>query len=137
LLLPALLVGYAGNNLLPLRAGELLRAQHLTARSIVPVPRMVTFGTFIMERLFDFMVLSTFVLWGILIVGEGGAYLGLALVLFGGTAGGFVVAVLLAHHPDMPSRLLAHPWPLLPARLRSQAAALSLSFLQGFASLTS
>src|SRR5688572_28725534 len=28
-LLPSLLVGYAGNNLLPLRAGELLRAQHL------------------------------------------------------------------------------------------------------------
>src|SRR5690348_2178792 len=40
-LLPSLIVGYAGNNLLPLRAGELLRAQHLMDHR--HVPRMQTF----------------------------------------------------------------------------------------------
>src|SRR5262245_47784616 len=57
-LVPSLLVGYAGNNLLPLRAGELLRAQHLAMREVVP--RMHTFGTLMMERLFDGLVLATF-----------------------------------------------------------------------------
>src|SRR5688572_135833 len=65
LLLPSLLVGYAGNNLLPLRAGELLRVQHLADRHAVP--RMYSFGTLMMERLFDGFVLATFLLWGLLL----------------------------------------------------------------------
>src|SRR6185295_7332602 len=40
--LPSVLIGYAGNNLLPLRAGELVRAQHLSDR--FAIPRMQTFG---------------------------------------------------------------------------------------------
>jgi uncharacterized protein (TIRG00374 family) len=138
-LLPSLLVGYAGNNLLPLRAGEILRAQHVGVRTSDPgpsVPWMVSFGTFIMERIFDFMVLSAFVLWGILIVHEGGAYLGIALLLAGGTATGLVVAVFLALNPGLPARLLARPWPLLSEGLRSRAAGMSLSFLDGFSCLT-
>src|SRR5689334_22446718 len=56
-LLPPLLIGYAGNNLLPLRAGELLRAQSLMERQ--RVPRMLTFGTLMMERLFDGFILAS------------------------------------------------------------------------------
>ena len=107
LLLPSLLVGYAGNNLLPLRAGELLRAQHVAGRTIPPVPWMVTFGTFLMERLFDFLVLSTFVLWGVLITHGGGAYRDVALLLAGGTAFGLILAIFLARNPALPARLLA------------------------------
>src|SRR5581483_3563109 len=59
-LLPSVLIGYAGNNLLPLRAGEIVRAQHLSDHH--GVPRMRTFGALLMERLFDGVVLSTFVL---------------------------------------------------------------------------
>ncbi|HXH22607.1 MAG TPA: lysylphosphatidylglycerol synthase transmembrane domain-containing protein [Dehalococcoidia bacterium] len=134
-LLPSLLVGYAGNNLLPLRAGELLRAQHLADRAAVP--RMVTFGTFIMERLFDFMVLSTFVLWGVLLSDVSGAYLGLALLLAGGTASGFVVALVLARRPALLSKLTARPWPLVPERIRLELGSLTESFFSGFSCLTS
>jgi len=134
-ILPSLLVGYAGNNLLPLRAGELLRAQHVADRA--GVPRMVTFGTFIMERLFDFMVLATFVLWGVLLAGVSGAYLGVALLLATGTAAGFVVAVVLAHRPTLLSRLMSHPWPLVPERIRLELGSLSESFFSGFSCLTS
>src|SRR5262245_41821786 len=119
-LLPSLLVGYAGNNLLPLRAGELLRAQQLASRTSLPgppVPWLVTFGTFIMERLFDFMVLSTFVLWGILLVHQGGAYLGVALLLAAGTAAGLVVGVGMALKPELPAKLLSRRWPLVPEGL--------------------
>lgn len=134
-LLPSLLVGYAGNNLLPLRAGELLRAQHLADRA--EVPRMVTFGTFIMERVFDFMVLSTFVLWGVLLAGVSGAYLGVALLLAAGTAAGLVVTLVLARRPTLLSRLLARPLPLVPERVRLDLCSLSESFFAGFSCLTS
>src|SRR3972149_6059717 len=73
-LLPSVLIGYAGNNLLPLRAGELVRAQHLADR--FAVPRMRTLGALIMERLFDGAVLATFLLWGLLLADAGTAYLG-------------------------------------------------------------
>jgi uncharacterized protein (TIRG00374 family) len=133
-LVPSLLVGYAGNNLLPLRAGEILRAQHLADRA--SVPRMLTFGTFLMERLFDFMVLSTFVLWGVLLADVSGAYLGVALLLAGGTAAGFVVALVLAHRPALLQKLTAKPWPLVPERIRLELGSLSESFFTGFACLT-
>jgi uncharacterized protein (TIRG00374 family) len=134
-LMPSLLIGYAGNNLLPLRAGEILRAQHLADRT--GTPRMLTFGTFIMERLFDFMVLSTFVLWGVLLAGVSGAYLGVALILAGGTAAGLVASIILAHRPALLSGLMARPWPLLPEGLRRELGSLSESFFAGFSCLTS
>ena len=133
-LLPSLLVGYAGNNLLPLRAGELLRAQHVAARA--SIPWMVTFGTFIMERLFDFMVLSSFVLAGVLIAREGSAYVAAGGALFAATTAGFVVAVYFANHPGRARRLVSRPIPLVPERFRDDLANLAESFLLGCACLT-
>jgi glycosyltransferase 2 family protein len=134
-LLPSLLVGYAGNNLLPLRAGELLRAQHLADRE--KVPRMLTFGTFLMERLFDFLMISAFVLAGLLIFDVRGAYLGAGLLLGGGSVAGFVVGVVLARNPGLPVRIAAGRWPFVPERLRREAGSLGESFLLGFSALTS
>ncbi len=134
-LLPSLLVGYAGNNLLPLRAGELLRAQHVADRA--RVPRMQTFGTFMMERLFDGLVLATFLLWGLLLADEGGAYLDIALLLAGGTAVGFLIGAYLAKNPRLPARLVSRPLPLLSERIRGEIATLGESFLSGFSTLTS
>ncbi len=133
-LLPSLLVGYAGNNLLPLRAGELLRAHHVAERA--SIPWMVTFGTFIMERLFDFMVLSSFVLAGVLIAREGYAYVVAGGILFGGTAFGLVVALFFANNPGTARRLVSRPIPLVPGRFRDELANLAESFLLGCACLT-
>jgi uncharacterized protein (TIRG00374 family) len=133
-LLPSLLVGYAGNNLLPLRAGELLRAQHINEREAVP--RMVSFGTFIMERFFDFMVLSGLVLAGIVVSGEGGGYLLAGALLFAATVSGFAVAVYFANKPSQARRLISRPWPLTPEKLREQLADLAESFLLGCSCLT-
>jgi uncharacterized protein (TIRG00374 family) len=133
-LLPSLLVGYAGNNLLPLRAGELLRAQHIADGS--GVPRMVSFGTFIMERFFDFAVLSSLVLAGVVISGEGSAYIVAGGLLFGATVAGFAVGVYFANHPSRARRMIARPWPLVPETLREEAATLAESFLLGCSCLT-
>lgn len=132
-LLPSLLVGYAGNNLLPLRAGELLRAQHLADHG--RVPRMVSFGTFIMERLFDFIVLAGFVLLGVVVAGEGSGYVAAAAVLFGGTIFGFVVALYFANSPAQARTLVGRRLPI-PARFRDEVADLTESFLLGCACLT-
>jgi uncharacterized protein (TIRG00374 family) len=132
-LLPSLIVGYAGNNLLPLRAGELLRAQHLSDHAAVP--RMQTFGTLLMERLFDGVVLATFVLWGLLVVDAGNAYLGVGLALGAVSLGGFAVCLLLANHPDLPARIARLSIPLLRDHHREQLAGLSRSFLDGWSVL--
>ena len=133
-LLPSLLVGYAGNNLLPLRAGELLRAQHLADHR--GVARMQTLGTMVMERLFDGLVLATFVLWGLLLVHVGTAYLGLGLLLAGGALGGFVACTVLARRPDLPGRI-AQSLPFLAPQHRVALARWGDSFRSGFSVLTS
>ncbi len=133
-LLPSLLVGYAGNNLLPLRAGELLRAQHVAVKD--GVPRMVSFGTFIMERLFDFIVLASLVLLGVLISKEGYGYVLAGGLLFGATVIGFGVALYFANHPGQARRLISRPWPVVPHAWREEAANLAESFLVGCSCLT-
>jgi len=134
-LLSPLLIGYAGNNLLPLRAGELLRAQILAERR--GIPRMVTFGTLMMERLFDGFILAAFLVWGLLLAGTGGAYLGAGLLIAALALVGFAAGTLLAHNPRLPARLVSRPLPFVPDRLRDEVASLSESFLGGFTVLTS
>jgi uncharacterized protein (TIRG00374 family) len=134
-LLPSVLVGYAGNNLLPLRAGELVRAQYLADHHAVP--RMQTFGALLMERLFDSAVLATFVLWGLLVVDIGTAYLGLGLALAAGSLAGFIVCGLIARNPTLPERLARLPLPFIGPRLRDEIASLGSSFFAGFSVLRS
>jgi uncharacterized protein (TIRG00374 family) len=59
-LFPIMMIGYFANNVLPFRIGELVRA-HLTGRRL-QISRTASFGTIILERLFDTVsFLSTFV----------------------------------------------------------------------------
>lgn len=132
-LLPSLLVGYAGNNLLPARAGELLRVQHLADHH--GVPRMQAFGTLMMERLYDGIVLASFVLWGLLLTDSGTAYLGLGLALAGAATAGFLICGLVANNPAVAFRL-AKLLPFLSERVQEKVSSLGESFFKGFAVLT-
>jgi uncharacterized protein (TIRG00374 family) len=134
-LLPSLLVGYAGNNLLPLRAGELLRAQHAAERE--GIARMHTFGTLMMERLFDGAVLATFVLWGLLLAGSGAAYLSLGLILAGLSLAGFVVCFAITLRPDLPAVISRLPVPFFTPWVRGEIEKLGTSFFGGFSVLRS
>ncbi|HLF71501.1 MAG TPA: lysylphosphatidylglycerol synthase transmembrane domain-containing protein [Dehalococcoidia bacterium] len=132
-LLPSVLVAYAGNNLLPFRAGELIRAQSLA--DAFAVPRMRTLGALLMERLFDGAVLATFVLWGLLLVDVGTAYLGLGVLLALGAAVGFVVCTVIVRKPGIVT--WAASIPFLPDGLRETLLGWGGSFLGGFTVLTS
>ncbi|MGE0060002.1 MAG: lysylphosphatidylglycerol synthase transmembrane domain-containing protein [Dehalococcoidia bacterium] len=134
-LLPSVLIGYAGNNLLPLRAGELVRAEYLYEH--FEVPRMRTFGVLLMERLFDGLVLATFVLWGLLLVDSGAAYLTIGLLLLAGTLTGFVFCTAVANRPGLLTTFGRLRVPFLGDAIHAQIAALGGSFLTGFTVLTS
>lgn len=56
-------VGYLANNILPLRAGELVRAYYLTERT--GIPRVTAFSTICIERIFDFFSLGLILVFGI------------------------------------------------------------------------
>ena len=58
-----LIVGYAANNVLPARLGELLRADYLGRRS--GISRLSVIGTIVVELLFDVIVFVGFILAGI------------------------------------------------------------------------
>jgi uncharacterized protein (TIRG00374 family) len=135
MLLRVLLIDYAGNNLLPLRGGEIVRAQLLLDRG--GVSRMRTVGTAIVERLFDMLVLGVFVVLGRFVVNTGPAFLGTGLLLCAGSLFGFAVAWLIVRNPHLPSRVLSWRWPLLTDRWRERFGSWSGSVVNGFAVLAS
>ncbi len=59
-LLPALVVGFAANNLLPAHLGELIRV-HLLGREL-GLPRSAVLATVVLERLFDVLALLALVI---------------------------------------------------------------------------
>jgi uncharacterized protein (TIRG00374 family) len=58
-----LIIGYAANNVLPARLGELLRADFLGRR--YGIPRLSVIGTIVVERLFDVVVFIGFIFAGL------------------------------------------------------------------------
>src|SRR3990170_6531590 len=66
-LYPIVIIGYMANNLLPLRTGEIVRAYVLGERH--KVSKMSTLGTIAVERVFDGVVLVSFLLLGGAILG--------------------------------------------------------------------
>jgi glycosyltransferase 2 family protein len=79
----AVTIGFMGNNLLPARVGEFLRAYALSR--MVPVPIVASFASLVIERLFDgvFVILLLFVSMSLpafpeVAAGEGVGYTGYA-----------------------------------------------------------
>ncbi|HLG11602.1 MAG TPA: lysylphosphatidylglycerol synthase transmembrane domain-containing protein [Dehalococcoidia bacterium] len=105
-LFSTLLITYAGNNLLPLRGGELLRAQILLERA--GVSRMRTLGVALIERFLDLFVLGVFVVVGRFIVDIGIAFLGTGLVIAAGATAGMVLARFVTQ--GLPGRVASISW---------------------------
>jgi uncharacterized membrane protein YbhN (UPF0104 family) len=97
---------------------------------------MRTFGALLMERLFDGLVLATFLLWGLLVVTSSPTYLTLGLILLAGALVGFALCAAVANRPDLLGRFSRIRLPLLGDRLREKAGELGGSFLSGFSVLT-
>ena len=134
-LYPVVIIGYMANNLLPLRSGELVRAYVLGERH--NVSKMSALGTIAVERVFDGIVLVSFLVLA-------GAFLGLnseLRVLAVTMAGGFAVLLALflyaASSQDRARRWTQRLVGLLPRSLQDQAQALTDSFLSGLQALQS
>jgi len=116
--------GAGVNNVLPARAGDVLRVESLRAGE--GVPAFVLAGTLFAERLLDGLVLAAWLLVGTLVLGVGGPLLLTGIALSCGSALGVLLAAVATSRPAALERLAAR----LPARVAPAAT----DFLAGLAS---
>lgn len=140
---PIVTIGYMGNNILPARAGEVLRAFVLRKKHGVPVS--ASLATIVVERIFDGVVMLMFVIFNLnglaQLSGDSGFVGSIQTVALLGTIA-FAVALalfLLAAIYPHQSLGLYHRWimPRLPGAVRDRLTPMLESFWQGLESLRS
>ncbi len=141
-LFPIINIGYMGNNVFPLRMGEVLRAVVLKRREGVSISGSL--ATIIVERIFDAVVIVGFVLLNLSrlvslpdqgVFSQLGGLATWAVVIF---LAGLVVFTLIAMFPK-PASGLAHALinRLIPERWRESLTSIADRFLEGLMSLRS
>jgi uncharacterized protein (TIRG00374 family) len=140
---PIVVIGYMGNNILPARAGELLRAYVLRRGEKVPISGSL--ATIVLERAFDGVIMLSFVVINLPELARVSSDSSLVgnlynLAILGVIA--FVLAVaLLMFMAIYPKRAESGlEWVnqrLVPVRFRQQVTQLSLRFLAGLGALRS
>ena len=127
-------IGYMGNNVYPLRAGEALRILLLRRNHGLPLLRSTTIVA--IERLIDGCVMLSFVLFSLLLIDiesdEVETIVRASTPLFGLA---LLVALSLAAKPILLRRVVALALDLLPRRLGAIVANSSEELLAGFAGL--
>ena len=144
-LYPVVVMGYAANNVLPARAGELVRAYYMAQRErFSGSAALATIGV---ERIYDgltLFVISVIATLFLLLLGAfgnvGEVYrnTGIALAVVAGAIliAGLVTVTVVATNPHTMSvidRILA----LFPERIRPRLRNLTLNFIQGLSILSS
>jgi glycosyltransferase 2 family protein len=142
---PIVTIGYFGNNVIPARAGEVLRAYVLKRHEGVPIS--ASLATVIIERIFDAVVMLMFVFLNfsevVHLSGNSVKILSWSIQDF--AVAGVVIAVLVlviflaaAMFPFRTEKLVR--WSIehfVPGRIRQKTLDLSLRFLTGLESLRS
>lgn len=134
-LYPIVIIGYMANNLLPLRTGELVRAYVLSERH--KLSKMSTLGTIAVERVFDGVVLVSFLLLAGAILGLNSDLRALAVVMSLAFAALLAAFVYIASSPQRASRWTERLVRLVPHSLRERTQGLVDSFLEGLKCLQS
>lgn len=139
-LFPVLIIGFATNNLMPARAGELVRAYVLGQQE--KVSKSLALATVFLERVFDgttllFLLFLTSQL--IVLPGWGRQIEVAGTIIFGLAALGLIALILFEEtlvrvEEWVLQRLSRLPWPL-PARLMALVIRLSGSFIEGLHAL--
>ena len=141
---PITCIGYAGNNIFPARAGEVLRAVVLKRRTGIPIS--ASLATIIVERIFDGVVMLAFVFVNLpelaKLASSDSGFVGniqdLALIGTGIFLGALLIFLLAAMFPQVTTRI--GQWFIdrfLPARIREKTSGIMHKFLDGLASLRS
>lgn len=135
-LFPVVVIGYMGNNVYPLRAGEVLRSYVLRRNEAVPMS--ASLATVVLERLFDGLVMLLFVFATLPFAPLPPAFRVLVIafsLLFGVALVGFM---LLAARPERVGRLYIYLVDrMLPPAARPRIHGLFDRFIVGLQSLRS
>jgi uncharacterized protein (TIRG00374 family) len=124
-----LLIGYAGNNVLPARLGELVRSHYLGDRE--GVSRAAALGTVVVERVVDLVAVVAIASAALLILSVRGVVAS-AVFVGGGVSGLLLVALALgivAHRLPGADRIavLVDRWPRVRDLARSLQGGLSVA----------
>ncbi len=141
---PIVTIGYMGNNIYPARAGEVLRAAVLKQREGVPIS--ASLATIVIERIFDGVVMLSFVFVNLpelarlagkaVKVGS----LDITLIAILGTVlfvGALLVFLGAAMFPQVTERFVEWFIKFLPLRFQEKTRDLTMRFLSGLESLRS
>jgi hypothetical protein len=130
-LFPVVCIGYMGNNILPARIGELLRAYVLKRTESVSIS--ASLATILVERIFDGVTMLLFVFAGLPLVpavpGNWRQFVIVFSLLFFGALGFFF---FLAASPERSQR--AYTWIIdrvVPARFRAPLRGFADRFMEG------
>lgn len=134
-LYPVVIIGYMANNLLPLRSGELVRAYVLGERH--QVSKISGLGTIAVERVFDGVVLVTFLVVVGAFIGVSGELRALGIVMAVIFAALLAAFVYVASSRDRADRWLRRLIALLPSAVRERARGWTDAFLRGLECLQS
>ena len=116
-LFPIVVIGYMGNDILPFRLGELLRAYVLWRKERINIGTTLT--TAVLERLFDGLTMVLFVLIGLLFVPLSDFLNQLVVVASAVFVGALIIFLFLASRPELLQRLAQSViGRLVPIRLR-------------------
>lgn len=132
-LFPILVIGYGANNILPARAGEVVRAYVLGER--YHVSKLFALGTIAVERLFDGLALLGLLLAMGLLLGVNSVIRGLALItapLFLAALAVFIAVIVSPRRSEALSQRLIG---VLPQRFREKGQGFVSAFISGLGAL--
>ncbi len=127
-------IGYAVNDLVPLRTGDVVRAYALSRQERIRTSSAL--ATVVVERIFDGLTMLLFIVICALFVSLGDLrnYLIVGTVVF---VAAFVLFVYVAASPKVAERLLGVTLNVLPlGRLRGRVDGIARSFLHGLSVLS-
>jgi uncharacterized protein (TIRG00374 family) len=142
-LFPIVAIGYAGNNIFPARAGELLRAVVLKRNEAVPIS--ASLATILVERVFDGVVMLAFVFLNLPelarltadsgFVGSIRTVAVIGAIAFFGALVIFLLAAMFPQYAESAMEVISKR--LVPLRFRDQLMELTGRFIGGLLALRS
>ena len=128
-----LCIAFMANNIVPARAGELVRAYVMGER--YGVKKVAALGTVLVERLFDGLTLLSFLLITVLLLGANSTLKDLAAIALAVFAIGLVVFGAILAFPERCWLLIQRLTEYLPRRVQPLARDLASSLLDGMITL--
>lgn len=128
-LFPVAVIGYMANNVLPLRAGELVRS--IVVRQRFGVRKTSVLATIAVERLFDGITMLAFMLLAASFISFTSQLENLALIAFGVFAVLLIGVFALTLGGDIRDRLLQVALGPMPAPMAGRVERMAESFLSG------